>query len=63
MAGVIKAVNVKEGDHVDPGTVLVVLEAMKMDNMITASAAGKVTSVNVAEGESVIEGHVLLSLE
>lgn len=63
MAGVIKSILVKPGDEVAAGAVLVVLEAMKMDNKITATAAGTVASVNVQEGQSVHEGQDLVTIE
>jgi glutaconyl-CoA decarboxylase len=63
MAGAIKSVLVKQGDSVKQGQSLVILEAMKMENQITAPSAGTVSSVDVAEGDSVTEGQVLVVLE
>ncbi len=63
MAGLIKSVLVKTGDHVKSDQPLIILEAMKMENQITAPVAGTVKSLNVKEGDSVREGHVLLVLE
>ena len=63
MAGVIRAVLVKLTEQVKSGQPLVVLEAMKMENQITAPVAGTVTRIDVKEGESVAEGHVLVVLE
>lgn len=63
MAGVIKTVLVKPGDEVAAGAVLVILEAMKMDNKITANSAGTVARINVQEGQSVHEGQELVTLE
>jgi len=63
MAGTIKSVLVKPGDSVTQGQPLVVLEAMKMENQITAPVPGKVKSVDVKEGDSVQESHILLVLE
>ena len=63
MAGVIKSILVKQGDEVTAGMVLLILEAMKMDNKITASASGTVTSISVQEGENVQEGQELLAME
>lgn len=59
MPGNILAVNVKEGDSVKEGDVLMLLEAMKMENEILAPKAGKVTSVQVAKGASVESGDLL----
>lgn len=63
MPGTILAVNVKAGDDVKKGQVLCVLEAMKMENDITATADGKVASVSVNVGDAVETGQVLVSLE
>ncbi len=62
MPGTILAVNVKAGDTVAAGQVLMVLEAMKMENEIMAPRAGKVASVNVDKGAAVESGTVLCSL-
>ena len=50
MQGLLLKVNVKVGDHVALGDVVCVLEAMKMQNDITATRAGTVTEVYVTEG-------------
>lgn len=63
MAGVVKSVLVSEGDIVQKGQELLVLEAMKMDNKVTAPHEATVARVDVSEGDSVPEGHVLLVLE
>jgi biotin carboxyl carrier protein len=63
MAGVVKSVLVKEGDDVEQGQTLLVLEAMKMDNRVNAPRAGSVAQVNVGEGQSVGEGESLVVLE
>ncbi|TWU29770.1 biotin/lipoyl-containing protein [Bythopirellula polymerisocia] len=63
MAGLIKGILVKQGDEVTAGTVLIVLEAMKMDNKITASSSGTVASISVQEGDNVQEGQELLAME
>ena len=57
------APHVELGDDVDEGQELLILEAMKMENCITAPAAGKVKTIHAREGESVPESHVLLVLE
>ena len=53
MQGLLLKVNVKVGDHVALGDVVCVLEAMKMQNDITATRAGTVTEVYVKEGDVV----------
>lgn len=62
MPGTILAVNVKPGQAVKRGDVLVVLEAMKMENEIMAPNDGTVGTVNVAKGQSVQSGAALLTL-
>lgn len=53
MPGTILDVRVQSGAHVKKGDVLVILEAMKMENEIQAPADGTVTSVSVRKGDSV----------
>ena len=62
MPGTILKVNVNPGDEVKKNQVLVVLEAMKMENEIVSPADGKVSSVNVAKGATVNAGDLLVSL-
>ncbi len=59
MPGNILAVNVKAGDAVKKGDVLMILEAMKMENEIMAPADGTVVSVNVNVGATVETGAAL----
>jgi biotin carboxyl carrier protein len=63
MAGVVLEVLVEVGVKVEKGEPLVVLEAMKMENRVSATVSGTVKSVEVAKGDSVLEGHVLVVLE
>ena len=60
MPGNILKVNVKAGDKVKSGTVLVVLEAMKMENEIMAPKDGAVTQVLVSKGSTVDTGAPLV---
>ncbi len=62
LPGTISSVLVKVGDTVQVGDVVVVLEAMKMQNNIEAEYAGTVTSVNVSQGDAVMEGSVMLTI-
>jgi glutaconyl-CoA/methylmalonyl-CoA decarboxylase subunit gamma len=63
MPGTVFTVGVKPGDAVSKGDVLLVLEAMKMENEIFAPADGTVASVNATPGASVNAGDVLVTLE
>ena len=62
MPGTILKVNVANGQAVKKGDVLMVLEAMKMENEIMAPCDATVSSVNVANGASVETGTVLCTL-
>lgn len=62
LPGVILEVKVKEGDSVKVGQPLMVLEAMKMENIIEADRDGSVTSVPVKQGDSVMEGDTLITI-
>jgi acetyl-CoA/propionyl-CoA carboxylase biotin carboxyl carrier protein len=53
MQGTVLAVEVAEGDRVEAGAVICVVEAMKMENEIRAHRAGTVESLSVAAGEAV----------
>lgn len=63
MPGLIVDVKCKVGDQVNEGDVVVILEAMKMQNPLSSHVSGKVTAVNVKQGDSVAAGQVLVELE
>ena len=63
MPGNILTVNVGAGDTVKKGQVLMVLEAMKMENEIMAPRDGKVTAVAVAKGAAVESGALLCTIQ
>ena len=63
MPGTILSVNVAAGDAVKKGQVLMILEAMKMENEILAPKDGKVSSVGVAKGASVQTGTLLCTID
>lgn len=60
MPGTVLKVNVKAGDSVKRGQSLIVLEAMKMENEITAPEDGIISVINVTSGKSAASGEVLL---
>ena len=60
LPGVILEVSVKVGDAVKKGQKVMVLEAMKMENVIEATADGTVTAIKVDKGDSVLEGAPLV---
>lgn len=62
LPGVIVAVKVNVGDAVKAGQEVAVLEAMKMENSIEASANGTVTAIHVAQGDSVLEGAPIVTI-
>jgi len=62
MQGTIVKVNVAEGDAVTAGTVICVLEAMKMENNITADVDGTVTELKVAPGQAVGAGDIVATI-
>jgi acetyl-CoA/propionyl-CoA carboxylase biotin carboxyl carrier protein len=59
MQGTVLAVEVAEGEEVRAGQVICVVEAMKMENEITAHRDGLVTRLSVAAGEAVTTGQVI----
>ena len=63
IAGRILSIKVKPGDTVERGQVLLLLEAMKMENEIKAPAGGVVKEILVAEGARVSEGETLVVVE
>ncbi len=63
MPGNILSVNVAAGDAVKKGQVLMILEAMKMENEIMAPCDGKVTAVAVTKGAAVESGALLCTIQ
>ncbi|WP_085168756.1 biotin/lipoyl-containing protein [Brachyspira hyodysenteriae] len=63
MPGTILSFSVAVGDKVQEGQVVAILEAMKMENEITAPASGGVKSIHVEKGSSVVEGQVILQIK
>jgi acetyl-CoA carboxylase biotin carboxyl carrier protein len=62
IAGRVFRIEVVVGDAVDPGTVVAVLESMKMEVPVEAPQRGRVEAVRVREGDAVEEGDVLVVL-
>ncbi len=63
MPGLVVTVKVKEGDKVKKGMPLLVIEAMKMENIVKARGAATVKTVHVTGGQSVEKGDILLEFE
>jgi acetyl-CoA carboxylase biotin carboxyl carrier protein len=62
ITGTVWKIQVKVGDLVEPGTVLVILESMKMEMPLEAEGNGRVTEIHVAEGQAVDEGDALVTI-
>jgi biotin carboxyl carrier protein len=63
MPGLVISVPVREGQEVEKGDVLVILESMKMQNELRSPRAGRVTRVRAREGDTVDQKETLLSVE
>ena len=63
MPGNIVDVLVKEGDEVQAGDPVLIIEAMKMETEVKATTAGKVAGVFIAKGDRVVPGEVLVEIE
>lgn len=63
LPGVILDIKVKEGDTVKKGQLILILEAMKMENNINADKDGVVSAIKVNKGDSVLEGMDLIIIE
>jgi biotin carboxyl carrier protein len=63
MPGVVVALPVTVGQSVRAGDVLAVVEAMKMENKVTAAFDGKVTAINCSLNGTVSAGHLLVTVE
>jgi acetyl-CoA/propionyl-CoA carboxylase biotin carboxyl carrier protein len=63
LQGTVLKVSVEQGAEVEEGTLVCVIEAMKMENEITAHRAGTVTSLNAKQGAAVAAGDVLATIE
>jgi biotin carboxyl carrier protein len=63
LPGVIKSICVQPGQQVSRDDELIIIEAMKMDNVIRAQRAGTIGTIHVAEGRHVAHGNPLLDYE
>ena len=62
LAGTVLSISVKEGDQVKAGQVLLIFEAMKMENEIVAPTAGTVKKIHVEKGAMLDTGAVVVTL-
>ncbi|MBP5360308.1 MAG: biotin/lipoyl-binding protein [Bacteroidaceae bacterium] len=62
LPGTINDIKVAVGQQVNVGDVVLILEAMKMENEITAEKAGTITSITVSKGDSVMEGTIMFTI-
>ncbi|MFV0505665.1 MAG: biotin/lipoyl-containing protein [Bacteroidales bacterium] len=62
LPGTIFKMLVKEGDTIEKGQTVLIMEAMKMENEINADKAGVVSLVKVKEGDAVLDGDVLIEI-
>ncbi len=63
MPGLVLSVKINKGDHVDEGQNLLILEAMKMENIIKAPQSGIIAHVHVKQGDKVEKGQLLIEFE
>ncbi len=62
MQGTVLALEIAEGDHVEAGAIVAVVEAMKMENEVSSLHAGTVAKVHVTAGQAVQAGQTLIEL-
>lgn len=62
LPGVIIEISVKEGEAVKAGQKVAVIEAMKMENEISATKDGTISGIHVSKGDSVLEGADIVSI-
>ncbi|MDX6586644.1 MAG: acetyl-CoA/propionyl-CoA carboxylase, biotin carboxylase, biotin carboxyl carrier protein [Solirubrobacterales bacterium] len=63
LQGTMFKVNVEKGQDVEEGAIICVIEAMKMENEITAHKSGKITALSVAEGQPISSGDPIATIE
>lgn len=62
MPGLVLSILVQEGDEITEGTPLLILEAMKMENVIKAEGAGNITRIAVKQGDAVEKRQLLIEV-
>ena len=63
MPGLVLEINVEQGQTVEEGTKILILEAMKMENSINIATRATIKKVNVKKGQAVEKGQILVELE
>ena len=63
ITGTVWKIEVSEGQHVDEGDTVAILESMKMEMPVEAEDSGTVAKIAVAEGQAVSEGDTIVVLE
>lgn len=63
ITGTVWKIEVKVGDQVDEGTVVAILESMKMEMPVESEDTGKVTAIHVTEGQAINEGVDICTLD
>ncbi len=63
MPGLVLSIQVEEGETIEKDQALIILEAMKMENIIKAEGRGKVSRIAVKKGQAVNKGELLLRIE
>ena len=63
LSGMVVKIFVKPGDEVKAGQKLLIIEAMKMENVICAEHSAKIASVNIAEKDHATVGSILIDFE
>lgn len=61
--GTVTSIFVKEGQHIEEGEPLLILEAMKMKNKIFAENSGKLIKLHIAEGDQISKNKLMMELE
>ncbi len=62
LPGSIQNLKVSKGDIVEKGQLLLIMEAMKMENRVLADRAGVVENIRVQQGDSVLQGDIILEI-